>query len=83
MKGNMDAPRTREDVAEDLENITDQIRAGIEKGKYTFSQIQNSVVDRTKQAAEVTDQMVRDNPWGAIGIAVGVGVMIGYLLPRR
>jgi ElaB/YqjD/DUF883 family membrane-anchored ribosome-binding protein len=79
----MDAPRTREEVADDLENITDRIQSGIEKGKYTLSQLQSAMVDRTKQAAEATDQMIRDNPWGAIGIAVGLGVIIGYLLPRR
>jgi ElaB/YqjD/DUF883 family membrane-anchored ribosome-binding protein len=79
----MDAPRTREDLKEDLESITDQIHDGIEKGRYTLSQLQTAVADRTRYAAESTDQMVHDNPWAAIGVAAAVGVLIGLLMPRR
>lgn len=79
----MDTPRTREDVREELETITDQIHQGIEKGRYTLSQLQTAVMSRTKQAAASTDEMVHDNPWAAIGVAALAGVMLGLLLPRR
>lgn len=79
----MDTPRTREDVRDDLESITDQINEGIEKGRYTRSQLQQALMDRTRQAAESTDRMVHDNPWSAIGVGVVLGVVIGFLLPRR
>jgi ElaB/YqjD/DUF883 family membrane-anchored ribosome-binding protein len=79
----MDAPRTREDVRDDLEAITDQINEGIEKGRYTLTQLQSSLVNRTKQAAASTDQLVHENPWGAIGVGVALGVLLGYLMPRR
>jgi ElaB/YqjD/DUF883 family membrane-anchored ribosome-binding protein len=79
----MDAPRTREDIREDLETITDQIHQGIEKGRYTLSQLQTALMDRTKHCAESTDQMVHENPWAAIGVAAAVGVLLGLLLPRR
>ena len=79
----MDAPRTREDLREDLESITDQIQHGIEKGRYTLSQLQTAVMDRTKHAAETTDELVHDNPWAAIGVAAAIGVLIGLLMPRR
>jgi ElaB/YqjD/DUF883 family membrane-anchored ribosome-binding protein len=70
-------------VREDLETITEQIQNGIEKGRYTLSQLQTAVMDRTKHAAESTDEMVHDNPWAAIGIAAAIGVLFGLLLPRR
>lgn len=79
----MDAPRTREEVREDLESITDQIQQGLEKGRYTFSQLQMAVKDRTRQAAQSTDHMVHENPWAAIGVAAAIGVLLGMLLPRR
>jgi ElaB/YqjD/DUF883 family membrane-anchored ribosome-binding protein len=82
-KTNMDAPRTREDLKEDLESITDQIHQGIEKGRYTLSQLQSAVSDRTRYAAESTDQMVHDNPWAAIGVAAAIGVLVGLIMPRR
>ena len=79
----MDVPRTREDLRDDLESIRDQITDGIEQGRYSLSQLQEALKSRTRQAAESTDQMVHDNPWAALGIGVVLGIMIGYLLPRR
>lgn len=79
----MDIPRTREDVRDDLESITDQINEGLEKGRYTLSELQKSVMERTRHAAETTDQMVRENPWSAIGIGVAVGLVLGLLIPKR
>jgi ElaB/YqjD/DUF883 family membrane-anchored ribosome-binding protein len=79
----MDAPRTREDVQDNLESITDQIQEGIRKGSYNLSQLQQALGDRTKQAAASTDQLVHDNPWSAIGVGVALGLLIGFMLPRR
>lgn len=70
-------------MKEDLESITDQIHDGIEKGRYTLSQLQTAMMDRTRHAAESTDLMVHDNPWAAIGVAAALGVLLGFLLPRR
>jgi ElaB/YqjD/DUF883 family membrane-anchored ribosome-binding protein len=79
----MDIPRTREDVRDDLESITDQINSGIEQGRYSLSQLQDALVKRTKQAAASTDQLIHDNPWSALGVGVALGLLIGYLIPRR
>ena len=79
----MDIPRTREDVRDDLESITDQISNGIEQGRYSVAQLQEALMKTTKQAAASTDQLVHDNPWSALGIGVALGLLIGYLMPRR
>ena len=79
----MDIPRTREDARDDLETITDQISNGIEQGRYSLSQLQESLVSRTKQAAASTDELIHDYPWSAIGVGVAVGILIGLLMPRR
>jgi ElaB/YqjD/DUF883 family membrane-anchored ribosome-binding protein len=36
-----------------------------------------------RQAAKVTDEYVRDNPWRAIGVGAALGLLIGYLVSRR
>jgi ElaB/YqjD/DUF883 family membrane-anchored ribosome-binding protein len=41
------------------------------------------MLDRTKQAARVTDEYVHENPWKAVGIAAGVGLIVGLLIGRR
>lgn len=42
-----------------------------------------SVIERTQQAAKVTDQYVHDNPWKMIGISACVGAIVGMLIARR
>ncbi|MGV3773861.1 MAG: DUF883 family protein [Verrucomicrobiales bacterium] len=78
----MDAPRTREELKDELESITDQISEGIEKGKYTVSELQKALTEKTKAAAESTDKLVHENPWASIGIAVGLGLLIGLMMPK-
>ncbi len=51
----------------------------IEKGREVWSNVQEKAV----AGAKATDQVIRDNPYKSIGVAVGVGVIIGYLLRRR
>jgi len=41
------------------------------------------VVDKAKVAAKATDEYVHDNPWKSIGIAAGVGLLVGAIIGRR
>ena len=38
---------------------------------------------KTKAAAKATDVYVHENPWKAIGVATGFGLVIGLLIGRR
>jgi ElaB/YqjD/DUF883 family membrane-anchored ribosome-binding protein len=38
---------------------------------------------RAREAARTTDRYVHENPWGAIGMAAGVGFILGLLSGRR
>lgn len=41
------------------------------------------VVDKGHEMTESADQYVHERPWTSIGIAAGVGVLVGMLLGRR
>jgi len=41
------------------------------------------VVERAKQAATYTDEYVKTNPWTAVGIAAGIGLVLGFLTAKR
>jgi ElaB/YqjD/DUF883 family membrane-anchored ribosome-binding protein len=56
-----------------------RLTAAIEKGKEAWNTMQEKAV----AGAKATDQVIRDNPYKALGIALGVGAIIGYLLRRR
>jgi ElaB/YqjD/DUF883 family membrane-anchored ribosome-binding protein len=36
-----------------------------------------------KDAGRAADAYVQDNPWRAVGIAAGVGLVVGMLISRR
>ncbi len=39
--------------------------------------------EKARATAEATDVYVHDNPWKAIGIAAGAGLLVGLLIGRR
>ena len=51
--------------------------------KEKLADAQAAAAEKTKAAARATDDYVHDNPWRAVGVAAGVGLVIGLLIGRR
>jgi len=79
----MENSETTTGVRNDLQKLTDQIEEGVLKERYSWAQIQDAVVTRTRNAAETTDQYVHENPWKVVGIAAGLGFVLGLLMAPR
>ena len=73
------ASHAGEKVAAAREKIGESLR----EAKYQLSRAEEAIIDRTKQAAKATDEYVQENPWRAVGIAAGVGLVVGLLIGRR
>jgi ElaB/YqjD/DUF883 family membrane-anchored ribosome-binding protein len=56
-----------------------RLRAAIEATGETCTRVK----ERAIEGAKATDKMIRANPYQAIGIAFGVGALMGFLLSRR
>ncbi len=56
-----------------------RLAAALEKGKETWERVQ----DRAIEGARATDEAIRVHPYQSVGIAFGVGALLGYLLARR
>ncbi|HXT41117.1 MAG TPA: DUF883 family protein [Candidatus Angelobacter sp.] len=68
------------DVAgEKVSDARKRLAAALDSGKEFYGRVR----DKAVEGAKATDQAVRENPYQAIGIAVGVGAVIGYLVSRR
>jgi ElaB/YqjD/DUF883 family membrane-anchored ribosome-binding protein len=78
----VDAARLEEKYNRELDEMTDEIQAGIASGRYSWQDLQRSVAEKTRIAASATDDFVRDNPWAAIGVAATVGCLLGFLISR-
>ena len=51
--------------------------------KIKLADAEAAIVDRAKQAGQAADDYVHDNPWGAVGIAAGIGFLVGLVIGRR
>ena len=56
-----------------------RLAAALESGKEIYGRVRDKAVEGAKAA----DKTVRENPYQAIGIAFGVGALVGYLVSRR
>jgi ElaB/YqjD/DUF883 family membrane-anchored ribosome-binding protein len=56
-----------------------RLAAALERGK----ELAGNLRDKAVAGAKVTDQTIRENPYQAIAIGVGVGAILGFLLARR
>jgi ElaB/YqjD/DUF883 family membrane-anchored ribosome-binding protein len=52
------------------------------EGKKSLADAEKLLVQKSKEAADIADDYVRENPWSAVGIAMGVGLVLGLLIRR-
>jgi ElaB/YqjD/DUF883 family membrane-anchored ribosome-binding protein len=45
--------------------------------------IQSVALDTSKEMVETADSYVKDNPWRAVAISAGIGVMLGMMIGRK
>lgn len=70
-------------TGERASELSDKALALLKQAKEKASDVQVVVVEKSKLAARATDDYVHDHPWQAVGIAAGIGVVIGLLLNRK
>jgi ElaB/YqjD/DUF883 family membrane-anchored ribosome-binding protein len=39
--------------------------------------------ERSREAARHADEFVHENPWNAIGVAAGIGLLLGFMIGRK
>ncbi len=59
-----------------------KIEESLAEGKKALAEAEKVVLARSKEYADIADDYIRENPWSAVGIAAGVGVILGLLMRR-
>lgn len=74
---------TAGEVGEKAAEMRMRMQARMEQAKADIASLQNLAVAKAKDAGKAADVYVHDNPWKAVGIAAGVGLVLGLLISRR
>jgi ElaB/YqjD/DUF883 family membrane-anchored ribosome-binding protein len=56
-----------------------RLAAAVDQGREAWRTVQSSAV----AGAKATDRTIRENPYKSLGVALGVGILVGFLLRRR
>jgi ElaB/YqjD/DUF883 family membrane-anchored ribosome-binding protein len=67
----------------ELDEVRGRAEESLRVAKERLAEERAALLGRTKEAARATDAYVHDNPWRAIGVAGGVGLLVGLLTGRR
>jgi ElaB/YqjD/DUF883 family membrane-anchored ribosome-binding protein len=68
------------DVAgEKVSEARKRLAAALESGKELYGRVRDKTVEKAKEV----DETVHEHPYQAMGIALGIGVIVGYLIARR
>lgn len=73
---------TANDAGEKVATARRRIEQRLEEGKKTLADAQSYLSEKTKEATDVAETYLKEYPWSAVGIAVGIGLILG-LLSRR
>ena len=66
-----------------ITEVRGKIQQSVADLKPRLAQAQAILTDNARSAAATGDAYVHEKPWTAIGIAAGVGMLIGLLIGRR
>ena len=56
-----------------------RLMTGLERAKESCERLQEKAV----AGAKATDQVIREHPYQSIGIAFGIGILVGVLVTRK
>ena len=70
-------------AGEKVSELRIRIQDRLRDAKIRIADAEVALVDKTKAAARATDDYVNENPWRAVGIAAGVGLLLGVIIGRR
>jgi ElaB/YqjD/DUF883 family membrane-anchored ribosome-binding protein len=66
-------------AGEKMTELRRRLASTLESAKVTYRRIE----EKTVAGAKVADKTIREHPYESIGVAFGVGLLIGVLVSRR
>lgn len=71
-----------EDGGEKLTELKGQAEASLKKAKARLGSLEKTAMVKARKIASDSDDYVHENPWTAVGVGAGVGLLLGLLIGR-
>ena len=74
---------TSTQTGEKIQEVRARAEQSLQQARARLGDLEDEALKRAREVADATDEYVRENPWQSVGIAAGVGLLVGLLLGRR
>jgi ElaB/YqjD/DUF883 family membrane-anchored ribosome-binding protein len=74
---------TSAQTGEKIQEVRARAEESLKQARTRIAQLEDEAYQRAREVADLTEGYVRENPWQSIGIAAGVGLLVGLLLSGR
>ena len=70
---------TAEVAGDKVANARKRLEAALERSKVAYGRVREKAIE----GAKATDRVVHEHPYQAVGVAFGIGILVGLLVGRR
>lgn len=74
---------TSTQTGEKIQEVRSRAEQSLQQARTRLNEAELEARRRAQEMADATEEYVRGNPWQSVGIAAGVGLLLGLLLSRR
>jgi ElaB/YqjD/DUF883 family membrane-anchored ribosome-binding protein len=74
---------TASQTAGKIAELRDRAQESANHLKPQLAKVEKLVSDKAKNTANLANTYVHENPWTAVGVSAGIGLVIGLLISRR
>lgn len=64
-------------------DIRHRMELRLSRARADLARVQSQAATSAREAGKAADHYVHENPWTAVGIGAGVGLLLGLLISRR
>ena len=74
---------TSAQTGEKIQEVRARAEQSLRQARERMAEVEEEALRRARELADATEEYVRENPWQSVGVAAGIGLVLGVLISRR
>ncbi|HEY5808183.1 MAG TPA: DUF883 family protein [Povalibacter sp.] len=74
---------TSAQTGEKIQEVRARAEQSLRQARERMVEVEEEALRRARELADATEEYVRENPWQSVGVAAGIGLVLGILISRR